>query len=173
MSEPQNICAHDDEEAPYIDNQRVTLVYIDDSGNEHEQPLEDLQECGTLVDPESGDDMTLLGVRVLTLSEIERRAWAAVTTAISSAKAMHFDGCHKIYLSMDDAEVATMKGFGYNVVEPDLALLRTWFQGSCDLRFIYAVHTNETDPNKGFVSLIPQDFQEPAADDATENVYVR
>lgn len=172
MSESQSTSETTEEETPIIDECRVTLVYIDNAGNEHEQPLEDLPTCGTLIDGESGDDMTLIGVRVLTLAEVERRAWAAVTTAMKTAKAMHFDGCHKIYLSMDDEEVSNMEDLGYDIVAPDIALLSDWFDSSCELRSISSVSTNTADPNQGFAALIPQGFQETEPGDATQNVYV-
>ena len=84
--------------------------------------------------------------------------WVKVEETLPLAKAMHFNGCHKIYLSMDDTEVEQMKRYGYDVVKPDLATLKHWFEESCELRFINAVHTNEDDPNAGFVQLIPQGF---------------
>lgn len=87
-----------------------------------------------------------------------RGHWAKVEEVLPSAKAMHFNGCHKIYLSMDDTEVEQMRRYGYDVVEPNLETLRGWFEESCSLRFINAVHTNEDDPNAGFVQLIPQGY---------------
>lgn len=174
MSTGQTSHSQPDEEAPIIENDRAVLVYINDAGAEHEQPLGDLPESGTLVDPDSGADMTLIGVRVLTLSEVERRAWAAVAQAMRTAKAMHFDGCHKIYLSMDEAEVKNMKSLGYDVVAPDITLLTDWFKtATCGLRFISAVRTDLVNPNNGFTQLIPQSFEEAAPEDATDNAYVR
>lgn len=37
------------------------LVYQDDAGNQHHQPWQDLPEVGTLIDPETGEDMPLTG----------------------------------------------------------------------------------------------------------------
>jgi hypothetical protein len=31
-----------------------------------------------------------------------------------------------------------------------------WYNGSCSLRFVQAVETNEENPNDGFHSLVPQ-----------------
>lgn len=39
----------------------LLLVYIDLSGEQHEQPLSDLTDVGTLIDPDTGDDMALIG----------------------------------------------------------------------------------------------------------------
>lgn len=102
--------------------------------------------------------MTLIGVRVITQEELEHRVWALVELNLSTAEAMNFDGCHKIYLSMDDPEVQQMVRYGYEDVKPDLALIRDWFEGSCGLRLIQAVHSNEANPNAGYIDLIPQGF---------------
>lgn len=142
--------------APLIGNERLTLVYLDGAGEEHEQPLEDLSQSGTLVDPESGEDMALIGARVITVAELERRLWAKVAINLGGAKAMHFDGCHKIYLSMDDNQVKEMQANGYKSHEPDMDLLRESFENSCSLRFITAVHTVKGHASKGYIELIPQ-----------------
>ena len=39
----------------------MELVYTDSAGNKHTQPWQDISESGTLIDPETGDDMTLDG----------------------------------------------------------------------------------------------------------------
>ena len=37
----------------------VVLVYRDEDGEDHEQPLPDITSAGTLIDPDSGDDLEL------------------------------------------------------------------------------------------------------------------
>ena len=37
------------------------LVYIDLNGDNHFQPWEDVTTAGTLIDPDSGDDMEMVG----------------------------------------------------------------------------------------------------------------
>lgn len=37
------------------------LVYKDEQGNEHFQNWQDLTDVGTLIDPETGEDMDLVG----------------------------------------------------------------------------------------------------------------
>lgn len=37
------------------------LVYEDENGDLHYQPWEDLTESGTLIDPEDGEDMEMVG----------------------------------------------------------------------------------------------------------------
>lgn len=41
------------------DLNQVTLVYRDTRGVEHTQPLADITESGTLIDPHTGDDLEL------------------------------------------------------------------------------------------------------------------
>lgn len=43
------------------DTTDITLIYRNLDGEEFEQPLSDLPEAGILIDPESGDDLELLG----------------------------------------------------------------------------------------------------------------
>ena len=42
--------------------QEVVLLYEDNEGNLYEQPLTDLVEVGTLIDPESGEDLQVVGI---------------------------------------------------------------------------------------------------------------
>lgn len=37
------------------------LIYVDDNNNRHYQHWRDVAEVGSLIDPESGEDMDLLG----------------------------------------------------------------------------------------------------------------
>ena len=96
-----------------------------------------------------------------------------VRESIVGAKLIAWDGCHKIYLAMDDIEAdwfrenyGVIDGSGSIVVEADadtmLDTLMEWWNASCGLRFISAVHHNAEDANKGFVSLISQfeDYEE-------------
>ena len=90
--------------------------------------------------------------------------WDKVESALGGAKGIAFDTCHKIYVLMDDEQMAQMKEYGYDPLisaedsTPDemLSTLMEWFENSCGLRFIHAVSTNHEDPNAGFVDLIPQ-----------------
>lgn len=89
-----------------------------------------------------------------------------VIDAIEDALLIAFDGCHKIYLAMDEKEANWFRE-NYNgrsctdrtfegTPEEMLNLLVTWWDKSCGLKFISAVTTNHDDPNAGFVSLIGQ-----------------
>ena len=89
-----------------------------------------------------------------------------VKERVSEAKAIAWDTCHKIYLLMDDEQVELMRGYEYDPLitkeemtsEEMLSTLEKWYEDSCGLRFVEAVSTNQIDPNKGFESLVKQDF---------------
>ena len=92
--------------------------------------------------------------------------WEAVAESLKESKAIVWDGCHKIYLAMDDNAVATFRSYGYDnepsqlvtglSVEDALATLHQWWDASCNLRFVSAVRTTDANPNDGFTSLIEQ-----------------
>lgn len=42
----------------------VFAIYVDSEGNEHDQPVSDMTEVGTLIDPDTGDDMGIVRVEV-------------------------------------------------------------------------------------------------------------
>lgn len=99
--------------------------------------------------------------------------WLEVAEALTEAKAIAFDGCHKIYVLQDHAQVDLMLGYGYGYDEgsrlihaigstPEdlLATLQDWYSESCGLRFINSVETVSGDPNEGFSDLIPQGYEE-------------
>lgn len=91
---------------------------------------------------------------------------------IEDAKAIAWDTCHKIYLLMDDQQVALMREYGYgDENDPDSLITSNqmgagamydkvvdWYEQSCGLRFVSAVSTMPAgeDPNLGFETLIGQ-----------------
>jgi len=90
--------------------------------------------------------------------------WNAVSEYAENCVLIAFDGCHKIYLAMDETEANFFRDpenyeFSFeNNGENDLMdILDDWYRSSCDLKFIQAVWSNEADPNAGFVSLISQE----------------
>jgi hypothetical protein len=46
--------------------EHATLVYRDSVGTLHRQMVADVAEFGTLIDPETGDDMEIIGVSIST-----------------------------------------------------------------------------------------------------------
>jgi hypothetical protein len=83
---------------------------------------------------------------------------------LESAKGIGWDGCHKIYILMDNNQMIKMQGYGYdplissNQFTPNqmFKIIQKWWDQSCSLRFISAVSTNEINPNLGFEDLISQ-----------------
>lgn len=79
-------------------------------------------------------------------------------------KSVAWDGCHKIYVLLDDEQTAQMREYGYaHIIETDgipdpsvLDILEHWFRASCGLEFIQSVRTVEGNPNDGFKSIIAQ-----------------
>ena len=85
------------------------------------------------------------------------------------AKGIAFDGCHKIYVLMDDEQMALMKQYGYGEDNPNFLVSSdqlnpaematvavSWFNDSCGLKFIQAVSSYPTDPSEGFVDIVAQ-----------------
>jgi hypothetical protein len=65
--------------------------------------------------------------------------------------ATHFayDGCHKIYLIGSDADMETMRGYGYGEDSSDILPVSEleWAWGdSCSLRFIHWADLHDPDP---------------------------
>lgn len=96
--------------------------------------------------------------------------WDLVEERLDDAKAITWDTCHKIYVLMDDAQVAETRGYGYGDEEGSfftnaekspsemLTIVKKWFDESCALRFVSAVSTmpEGEDANLGFETLIGQ-----------------
>ena len=92
--------------------------------------------------------------------------WDNVKDYTEEAKAIAFDTCHKIYVLMDDAQVALMREYEYDPLytkdemsaDEMFETLKHWYAESCGLKFIQAVSTvpDGQDPNEGFESLIEQ-----------------
>lgn len=96
---------------------------------------------------------------------------------IGEAKAITWDTCHKIYLLMDNEQVAEMRELEYDPIitaeqmTPNemLETIKRWFDESCALRFVSAVSTmpKGEDANLGFETLIGQ-FEEEDCEDCGE-----
>lgn len=97
------------------------------------------------------------------MSDIEQ-GWKRVRQALRQAKGIAWDGCHKIYVLMDDDEVALMRSYDYDPlllvadlgVEKAYETVKGWWEESCGLRFVNSVATVEGNPNDGFMDLIGQ-----------------
>jgi hypothetical protein len=97
------------------------------------------------------------------------------------AKGIAFDTCHKIYILMDDEQVALQKSYGYGEDDPNAfatsdqlnpaemaTVITTWFEKSCGLRFISAVSTNPKFGDDGWVHVISQFEADEDEDDDDE-----
>jgi hypothetical protein len=95
--------------------------------------------------------------------------WDAVREYLRDAVAIAYDGCHKIYLAMDEAEADWFRTYYRSdddndparfaqVADADEAyeMVSEWWDGACSLRFVSAVWHDEEDPNAGFVRVIDQ-----------------
>lgn len=49
----------------------VTLIYRDNAGTLHDQPLADVSTVGTLIDPDTGADLEIVSVRIVPRSPIK------------------------------------------------------------------------------------------------------
>lgn len=83
-----------------------------------------------------------------------------VADHIGDAHLIAWDGCHKIYLALDEIEAKWFEE-NYAVVlrsEPQdmLDTLNDWWHESCFLRFVNGVRHNAENPNDGFVSIVEQ-----------------
>lgn len=99
-----------------------------------------------------------------------------VEEIINEARGIAWDTCHKIYVLLDDEQMALMETYGYDpLISADemsadkmLETLREWYDTSCGLRFIDAVRTVDGDANEGFITLIGQ-FEEEDCEDCGES----
>lgn len=70
-------------------------------------------------------------------------------TTLDNAKGIAWDTCHKIYILMDDEQMALMEQYEYDPMfsskemtpQQMFETLSIWFNESCGLRFIEAVKT--------------------------------
>ncbi|TCJ23783.1 hypothetical protein E0W80_09490 [Microbacterium sp. PI-1] len=99
-----------------------------------------------------------------------RDLWDSVDSALAESAGICWDGSHKIYVLMDDAEVERMREYGFGNRGTELISLeddtvdfgdrvREWFEASGDLRFISG--SSSADGPREIFTLIPQ-FAETA-----------
>lgn len=109
------------------------------------------------------------------MSKTFEQVWEDVSAELDEAKGIAFDGCHKIYILMDHAQVHEMAGYGYGynsgthlITEQSmtpaemLVTIKKWYEDSCGLEFVQSVKTvaEGEDPNSGFESIIPQGYKD-------------
>ena len=94
--------------------------------------------------------------------------WDVVEDAVAQSKGIGFDGCHKIYVLMDNEQMYQMASYGYGEDGSSLvyssqmsademfATVKRWYEDSCALKFVQSVTTVLDNPNEGFEDLIEQ-----------------
>ena len=98
---------------------------------------------------------------------------ASLTGLIEQSNTVAFDGCHKIYLNMDERQTEKMIGYGYDHIvggttwDKQDAVFR-WYEDSCGLRFIDAVFTNDDDTDN-FVVVVSQFFGDDEEDEEDDD----
>jgi len=93
------------------------------------------------------------------------KAWADVDKKLDKCSGIAWDGCHKIYILMDDKQMSKMKEYGYDPLisagemsrSEMLLTIKEWFGDSCGLRFVDTVKTRKDGTHK-WGSLIGQGF---------------
>ena len=82
--------------------------------------------------------------------------------AVSQANSIAFDGCHKIYIQLDEKQTQQMRDYDYeNIITAGesnpydmFEQIKTWYDESCGLKFIYAVKSGEEEDE--FLSIVSQ-----------------
>lgn len=86
--------------------------------------------------------------------------FAPVAAALDEARLVAWDGCHKLYVAMDNSSADWFRDWpnnGYaHIVQSTptvmLAAIKQWWAESCELRFVQAVRWNADE----FETLIEQ-----------------
>ena len=109
---------------------------------------------------------------------MNKKYWDEVFDQCETACLVAWDGCHKIYLAMDEVQDNWFRVYygnpGRDTIdgEPDERFtffgepeemfnkVKQWWDMSCGLRFISAVYTNQAMGCAGYVHLIPQFIDE-------------
>lgn len=95
-----------------------------------------------------------------------------VENAMYEATLVAFDGCHKIYVAMDEHEANWFRE-NYEFVfvgtpEAMLDKVKEWYDESCFLRFVSAVSYDDDKAESDFTNLISQ-FDDQDEDDEDED----
>lgn len=98
-------------------------------------------------------------MRTKTKAERADEAWLKVAKALEGACLVAWDGCHKIYVAMDETQGARLMN-DYECLRSGpfemLYKVQFWFGNSCGMRFVSSVSTNLENPNADYIPLIRQ-----------------
>jgi hypothetical protein len=92
-----------------------------------------------------------------------------IEQALQEATVIAWDGCHKIYIALDEEQARQFGTYGYGeggsvllrVIQTDAdreraaITLGEWWDDSCSLRFINTVRTTPN-PNDGYDNIVAQ-----------------
>jgi hypothetical protein len=104
------------------------------------------------------------------MTSITDKLWD-IEEYLEEAKGIAWDTCHKIYILMDDQEVAQMRSYDYDpLITSDemtpaqmLSTVLEWYNDSCGLRFIDVTSTGKDGTE--FYTLMGQFEDEEEEDD--------
>ena len=88
----------------------------------------------------------------------------AVRPFVKQAHSIAWDGCHKIYLLLDEKQTDLMIQYGYkHLITTEgrkrgeiLDQIMEWYKESCPLKLVDAVRTTEGIGSDEFISVVPQ-----------------
>lgn len=107
------------------------------------------------------------------MNDVMINHWDKVEQYAQDCILVAFDGCHKIYMAMDEHEAQWFReNYEINVTgSPEfmVATLKEWYKDSCGLKFIQAVTHTPHDLNEGYVSVIPQGAEDEDEDDEDDD----
>lgn len=118
-----------------------------------------------------------MGYAIIEITERETQMVNAfdILEYTQEAKGIAFDTCHKIYILMDEEQMNLMKQYEYEPLissdemdaEEMANTVLSWYEESCGLRFISAVHTDKENPNDGYINVVAQfeDFEDEDEDE--------
>lgn len=89
---------------------------------------------------------------------------APIEDYIEDTKLVAFDGCHKIYMALDDTKADWFRQEYPFIVQNEkddmLQAVVNWFEKSCSLKFVSGVVHDAEDPNRGFATIVGQFAEE-------------
>lgn len=98
---------------------------------------------------------------------------------IAKSEAIAWDGCHKVYLLMDELQVHQFNEIGAYLITPtrdlrpnqwDEFIIDLWDK-SCGLRFMDMISTDQYDRDQ-FVTLVPQSDDLDGAEDIRDYIFL-
>lgn len=88
----------------------------------------------------------------------------AVRPFVKQAHSIAWDGCHKIYLLLDERQTDLMVTYGYtHLIRTEgrkrgeiLDQIMQWYKESCPLKLVDAVRSSASHSDDEFICVVPQ-----------------